>query len=52
MKTSGGYYIIVVEDLDAGKLVGSSTLVVEQKFIHNCCLVGDNMNFHTYIVLY
>ncbi|XP_011501157.1 PREDICTED: probable glucosamine 6-phosphate N-acetyltransferase [Ceratosolen solmsi marchali] len=40
MKTSGGYYIVVVEDLNCGKVIGSATLVIEQKFIHNCGLHG------------
>ncbi|XP_031780651.1 vacuolar protein-sorting-associated protein 25 [Nasonia vitripennis] len=38
MKSSGGYYVIVVEDLNCGKVIGSATLVVEQKFIHSCGL--------------
>ncbi|XP_034941392.1 probable glucosamine 6-phosphate N-acetyltransferase [Chelonus insularis] len=40
MKTSGGHYVVVVEDLNKGIIVGSATLVVEQKFIHNCALKG------------
>lgn len=40
MQTAGGYYVVVVEDLDACRVIGSSTLVVEQKFIHNCALVN------------
>ncbi|XP_011305759.1 probable glucosamine 6-phosphate N-acetyltransferase [Fopius arisanus] len=40
MKSAGGHYVIVVEDLEVGKVIGSSTLVVEQKFIHNCALKG------------
>ncbi|XP_063977944.1 probable glucosamine 6-phosphate N-acetyltransferase [Diachasmimorpha longicaudata] len=40
MKSVGGYYVVVVEDLDLEKVIGSSTLVVEQKFIHNCALKG------------
>lgn len=39
MKSAGGHYVVVVEDLDVGKVIGSATLVVEQKFIHNCALV-------------
>lgn len=38
---AGSYYVVIVEDLDTGKVIGSSTLVVEQKFIHNCALVCD-----------
>lgn len=44
MKNSGGYYVIVVEDLNCGKVVGSATLVVEQKFIHSCGLVSTYNN--------
>ncbi|KAG8036849.1 hypothetical protein G9C98_004171 [Cotesia typhae] len=40
MKTAGGYYVVIVEDLNGGEVVGSATLVVEQKFIHNCALKG------------
>ncbi|KAK0182160.1 hypothetical protein PV327_000324 [Microctonus hyperodae] len=40
MKMAGSYYVVIVEDLDTGKVIGSSTLVVEQKFIHNCALSG------------
>ncbi|KAJ8672981.1 hypothetical protein QAD02_004242 [Eretmocerus hayati] len=40
MRTSGGYYVIVVEDLKIGKVIGSATLVVEQKFIHGCSQRG------------
>ncbi|XP_014213326.1 probable glucosamine 6-phosphate N-acetyltransferase [Copidosoma floridanum] len=40
MKCSGGYYVIIVEDLKCKKVIGSATLVIEQKFIHNCGLRG------------
>ncbi|XP_076656600.1 glucosamine 6-phosphate N-acetyltransferase [Halictus rubicundus] len=40
MKSTGTYYIVVVEDLSTGKVVASATLVVELKFIHNCGLRG------------
>ncbi|CAK8680500.1 unnamed protein product [Clavelina lepadiformis] len=44
MKASGGYYTLVVEDTEAdngsGKIVGTGTLEVEQKFIHSCALRG------------
>lgn len=39
MKDTGSYYTIVIEDVTIGKIVASATLVVEQKFIHNCALV-------------
>lgn len=45
MKTAGGYYVVIVEDLNGGEVVGSATLVVEQKFIHNCALVSINTNY-------
>ncbi|KAF7990968.1 hypothetical protein HCN44_000773 [Aphidius gifuensis] len=40
MKKAGGFYVIVVEDVNLKKVIGASTLVVEQKFIHNCALKG------------
>ena len=45
MRHAGGYYVVVIEDLDIGKIIGSATLVVEQKFIHNCCLVSINSQY-------
>jgi hypothetical protein len=47
MKKSGGYYVIVAEDLNSEKIIGSATLVIEQKFIHNCglvCIFNLNIN--------
>ncbi|XP_043792545.1 probable glucosamine 6-phosphate N-acetyltransferase [Apis laboriosa] len=40
MKDTGSYYTIVIEDVTIGKIVASATLVIEQKFIHNCALRG------------
>jgi len=41
MKAKQGTYIItVVEDTTTHQVVGASTLVVEQKFIHSCSSVG------------
>jgi len=40
MKIAGGYFVVIVEDLDSGKVIGSASLVMEQKFIHNCALRG------------
>jgi len=37
---NGTYYVVVIEDVIAGRVIGASTLVVEKKFIHNCGLVG------------
>lgn len=39
MKTAGSYYVVVIEDINSGKVIACATLVVEQKFIHNCSLV-------------
>lgn len=39
MKNTGSYYIIVIEDVNTEKVVATATLVVEQKFIHNCAVV-------------
>jgi hypothetical protein len=35
------YYVTVIEDTLTGQIVGSATLVVEQKFIHECALVSS-----------
>ncbi|XP_012275933.1 probable glucosamine 6-phosphate N-acetyltransferase isoform X2 [Orussus abietinus] len=40
MKASGSYYVIVIEDVNNDKVIGCATLVLEQKFIHNCALRG------------
>lgn len=40
MKNTGSYYVIVTEDITNGKIIATATLVVEQKFIHNCALRG------------
>ncbi|XP_032662626.1 probable glucosamine 6-phosphate N-acetyltransferase isoform X1 [Odontomachus brunneus] len=40
IKAAGGYYIVVIEDIYTGKIIGCATLLVEQKFIHNCGLRG------------
>ena len=34
------YLVTVIEDTNSGQVVGSATLVVEDKFIHNCGRVG------------
>jgi glucosamine-phosphate N-acetyltransferase len=34
------YFIIVIEDVNLGKIIGAATLVVEKKFIHECGKVG------------
>ncbi|KAI7826370.1 acyl-CoA N-acyltransferase [Kickxella alabastrina] len=40
MQRAGGYFIIVIEDLLAERIVASGSLVVEQKFLRNCGRVG------------
>ena len=51
MKSSGGYYVIVIEDLNCKKVIGSATLVVEQKFIHNCALVSIKFSQNSYEII-
>merc|ERR1739838_857150 len=34
------YYIVVIEDVTVGRVIGAATLVAEKKFIHNCGMVG------------
>jgi hypothetical protein len=36
------YYVTVIEDTLTSQIVGSATLVVEQKFIHECAVVSSN----------
>jgi len=38
MKNSGCHYVVVVEDKNKGRVVGSSTLAIELKFIHEAGL--------------
>ncbi|XP_031833623.1 glucosamine 6-phosphate N-acetyltransferase [Nomia melanderi] len=40
MKSTGSYYIVVIEDVNTKKVIVSATLVTEQKFIHNCAMRG------------
>lgn len=35
------YYVTVIEDTLTSQIVGSATLVVEQKFIHECAVVSS-----------
>ena len=36
LKSSSGYFIVVIEDVALEKVVGAATLLVEKKFIHEC----------------
>ena len=40
MKSTGSYYVVVVEDTDKNQVVAAATLILEQKFIHECALVS------------
>ncbi|KAJ2778810.1 Glucosamine-phosphate N-acetyltransferase-like protein [Coemansia javaensis] len=40
MRRAGGYFVVVVEDLGAQRVVATGTLVVEQKFLRGCGRVG------------
>eukprot|EP00003_Mantamonas_plastica_P024065 TRINITY_DN443_c0_g1_i1.p3 TRINITY_DN443_c0_g1~~TRINITY_DN443_c0_g1_i1.p3 ORF type:complete len:140 (-),score=42.59 TRINITY_DN443_c0_g1_i1:1056-1475(-) len=40
MMKKGGYLIVVLEDVETGKIAGSGSCVVEEKFIHECGRVG------------
>jgi len=40
LKTPDTYYVTVIEDASTGKVIGAATLLLEQKFIHNCALRG------------
>lgn len=40
MKRRGDYLVTVIEDTRINKLIGSATLVLEYKFIHDCGIVS------------
>lgn len=40
MQRSGDYYVTVIEDGRSNRIIGSSTLITECKFIHECGLRG------------
>lgn len=40
MKASQDYLICVIEDTRTQKIVGTGSLILEQKFIHECALKG------------
>lgn len=39
MKTTGNYYVVVVEDKTLGQIIATATLIIEHKFIHSCAKV-------------
>lgn len=45
MKVSGDYFVTVIEDTRSNSIIGSATLVVEHKFIHECGSVGFMATF-------
>lgn len=40
MKASGDYFVTVIEDTRKNVIIGSASLVIEKKFIHNCAIRG------------
>ncbi|XP_059611697.1 probable glucosamine 6-phosphate N-acetyltransferase isoform X2 [Phlebotomus argentipes] len=40
MRASGDYYVTVIEDTRINRIIGSATLVLEHKFIHECSVRG------------
>ncbi|MEQ2265356.1 N-acetyltransferase [Xenotaenia resolanae] len=40
MKTTGDYYVVVVEDTNLGQIIATATLIIEHKFIHSCAKRG------------
>lgn len=41
MKASGDYFVTVIEDTRTNEIIGSATLVIEHKFIHECGSVSS-----------
>ncbi|XP_058019063.1 glucosamine 6-phosphate N-acetyltransferase isoform X2 [Ahaetulla prasina] len=39
MRSSGDYYVTVVEDTKLGAIVATATLVIEHKFTHSCAKI-------------
>lgn len=49
MKANGDYYVTVIEDTRKNEIIGTATLVVEHKFIHEC---GTVCFFFLFILMY
>ncbi|MEQ2185797.1 hypothetical protein GOODEAATRI_021904, partial [Goodea atripinnis] len=45
MKTTGDYYVVVVEDTNLGQIIATATLIIEHKFIHSCAKVQNHYLF-------
>lgn len=57
MKSTGDYYVIVVEDTNMGQIVATATLITEHKFIHSCAKVhhppqADFIDQRPWLLLY
>lgn len=39
------YLVVVIEDVEKSLVIGSATLVLEQKFIHNAAIVSSAVYF-------
>lgn len=46
MRSSGSYYVTVIEDCNTNKVVGTATLFTEYKMVHNARKVSDGVH-HT-----
>jgi hypothetical protein len=46
------YYVTVIEDMDAGEIIGSATLFVEQKFIRECAKVAFHIQYNVLLFKY
>lgn len=52
MRASGDYFVTVIEDLRNNKIIGSATLVLEHKFIHDCSVVCKfHLTFRNYVII-
>lgn len=44
MKSTGDYYVTVIEDARKNEIIAAASLVIERKFIHNCAIVSFRKN--------